>query len=384
MNTMKHGVYIEADDVRRSPFRVALTPLPSLNGALRDAVGAGRNGTPAAWCDAVRGHLRTQDYETLAPFSVSAQTLVPDPLLGLTAPPGESLKDGIERMMATPIEFLAQEISACRAASGNAAWREAERDPLRWLRRYVASLLRAWKGFAPVWQQARPVLDREVQRVGMATALDAQLELLDGLLDDAAVRDGHWRIRCSFDQGRVRFPHSGLVLLPLVAGRRTSIFATMNDIIGSVSYPVPGVLALEPAEPPRAALEALLGVPRSRVLRALGAPTTIGRLAQALRAVPSAATHHVGALEAAGLVERDRRGRNVLVRRTARGEALLALYDDAAKSSRAVGSVERHSPPSAPRPMYARREATAEDADGPSPPTFGQASSGGSAHRLGA
>jgi len=45
--------------------------------------------------------------------------------------------------------------------------------------------------------------------------------------------------------------------------------------------------------------------------------------------VPSAATHHVNALQAAGLVERHRRGRNVLVDRTARGEALLELYDDA-------------------------------------------------------
>lgn len=34
--------YIEAEDVRSSPFRVALSPLPSLNFALRDAVGAQR------------------------------------------------------------------------------------------------------------------------------------------------------------------------------------------------------------------------------------------------------------------------------------------------------------------------------------------------------
>ena len=43
--------------------------------------------------------------------------------------------------------------------------------------------------------------------------------------------------------------------------------------------------------------------------------------------MPSAATHHVSALEAAGLVRRERRGRHVVVRRTARGEALLALYE---------------------------------------------------------
>jgi DNA-binding MarR family transcriptional regulator len=44
--------------------------------------------------------------------------------------------------------------------------------------------------------------------------------------------------------------------------------------------------------------------------------------------VPSAATHHVNALEAAGLVVRDRHGRNVLVRHSARGRALLDLYED--------------------------------------------------------
>jgi DNA-binding MarR family transcriptional regulator len=44
--------------------------------------------------------------------------------------------------------------------------------------------------------------------------------------------------------------------------------------------------------------------------------------------VPSAATHHVTALEAAGLVTRERSGRHVLVRRTARGDALLELYRD--------------------------------------------------------
>jgi len=46
-------------------------------------------------------------------------------------------------------------------------------------------------------------------------------------------------------------------------------------------------------------------------------------------AVPSAATHHVSALAAAGLVLRDRSDRSLLVRRTARGDALVALYDAA-------------------------------------------------------
>jgi DNA-binding transcriptional ArsR family regulator len=322
------GVHIGAEDVRRSPFRAAVTPLPSLTFALRDTVGARRGGTPEAWCEAIRRHLRPRDYETLAPFATPRQTLVPDQLLGLVEPPGESLEDGIERMIATPSELLAEEIADCTAASGSRAWREAERDPGRWLRLYVACLLRAWKGFGPLWRLARPSLDREVERVGVATALDAQLELLDGLLADGAVEDGRWCVSCSFDEGRFHFPDDGLVLMPMIAGARSSIVASTDDTLASVSYPVRSGLALEPTEPPRAALEALLGIPRAQILRALSGPTMIGRLAETLQAVPSAATHHVGALEAAGLVERDRRGRNVLVRRTARGEALLELYEE--------------------------------------------------------
>jgi DNA-binding transcriptional ArsR family regulator len=319
--------YIDADDVRRRPFRVAVAPLPSVQAALVEAVGTGRKGTPVAWRRAVRAHLRECDYETLAPFVTRGQTLVPDALLGLAEPPGESLKDGIERMIATPDDELLEETDLCRAATGSTAWRELERDPGRWLRRYVGSLLRAWKGFAPIWRQAQTALDREVERVGVATALDAQLELLDGLLADGFVDDGRWCLRCRFTDGRKELPDTGLVLMPLVAGEGGSIIDFTRSTIRRVGYPVPALREPAAREPAAPALEGLLGIPRAQILRALEWPTSVGRLAEALRAVPSAATHHVSALEAAGLVTRDRRGRQVLVRRTPRGEALLALYD---------------------------------------------------------
>jgi DNA-binding MarR family transcriptional regulator len=95
-----------------------------------------------------------------------------------------------------------------------------------------------------------------------------------------------------------------------------------------IGYPVPVLTGLGVDEAPAPALEDLLGIPRAQILRALDCPTSIGRLAEALRAVPSAATHHVGALEAAGLVSRDRCGRQVLVHLTARGRSLLELYEE--------------------------------------------------------
>jgi DNA-binding transcriptional ArsR family regulator len=320
--------YIDADEVRRRPFRVAVAPLPSLQGALVEAVGEPRKGTPAAWRRAIRTHLRERDYETLAPFVTRQQTLIPDALLGLADPPGESLKDGIERMIASPDDELLKETELCRAATGQTAWHELERDPPRWLRRYVASLLRAWKGFGPIWRQARAALDREVERIGVATALDAQLELLGGLLAHGWIADERWCLDCRFADGRMQVPETGLVLMPLVAGDGGSILDAADMTMRRVGYPVPGLRRLGADSPPSPGLESLLGIPRAQILRAVECPTSIGRLAEALRAVPSAATHHVSALEAAGLVTRERAGRQVLVRRTARGDALLALYGD--------------------------------------------------------
>jgi DNA-binding MarR family transcriptional regulator len=328
------GIYVEAQDVRRSPFRVSIAPLPSLYLALRGAVGGGSDATPQALRNVIRPNLRSADYEALAPFMRPCPVPTPRPLLGLAEAPGESFKDAVERMVATPIDLLAEEIARCGALLGNGAWDVAARDPGRWLRRYLASLLRAWKAFGPIWGQARPSLDREIQRVGTATALDAQLELLDGLLRVGFVEDDRWYIKDNSYDGPMRFPDSGVVLTPLVAGEACKGLLWDDGILGYVSYPLRSVLLRGP-ELPTAAPEGLLGIQRTQILRALERPTSIGTLAKMLRAVPSAATHHVNALQAAGLVERRRRGRSVLVDRTARGEALLGLYDDAATTSTA-------------------------------------------------
>lgn len=286
----------------------------------------------------MRAHLRRRDYETLAPLISPGQTLVPDPLLGLVDPPGESFKSAIERMIATSEDELLAEVAVCRDATGNRAWNEVERDPQRWLRGYVSTLLRAWQGFGPVWRRAQAALDREVERVGVATAMDAQLELLDGMLTAGRVEDGRWAIACKFGDGSKALPETGLVLLPLVAGDGGSIIDVAGGTVRRIGYPVRSLseLGVEEAHVPR--LEDLLGIPRAQILRALDRPTSIGRLAEALRAVPSAATHHVRALEAAGLVQRDRCGRQVLVQLTARGRSLAALYEEVAPAAHGASS----------------------------------------------
>ncbi len=337
--------YIASAELRRTPLRIALSPIPSLAGALRDAVGADQNGTPERWCRAIRTHLDRRDYETWAPFITCPATLIPDPLLGLVGPPGESLQIGIERMMATPID-----------APALAGREVTERNPRAWLARYVGSLLRAWKGFGPVWRQAQPALDREAERVGLATVMDSQLGLLDRLLPFATVLDGGLGIRCEMSSSRAYLPDDGLVLMPVVGGHRTKIIVRNDDVIETIGYAVPLPAASPTAGPAPGALDSLVGLPRAQVLRRLTAATSIGRLAQLLRAVPSAATHHVDAPEAAGLVERERVGRHVLVRRTALGERLLALYGEGFVNSPqarppVAGARRRRRTPTGERPM---------------------------------
>src|ERR687889_1025252 len=82
------------------PLRIAAAPVHSLLMAMRDAAGAERAGTPEAWRRVIRTHLAERDYEVLAPLSTSRPALVPSALVPLPEPAGQTLKDGLEQIVA--------------------------------------------------------------------------------------------------------------------------------------------------------------------------------------------------------------------------------------------------------------------------------------------
>ena len=122
-----------------------------------------------------------------------------------------------------------------------------------------------------------------------------------------------------------------LVLLPLVAPADSCGWTDdYREHCLSVRYTLPAAWRLlDGTHPPGASLAALLGPQRAKILRWLERPATAGGVADLLHGAPSMATHHLRALEASGLVTRTREGRTVRVHRTARGSALVGLYDDA-------------------------------------------------------
>jgi DNA-binding transcriptional ArsR family regulator len=247
--------------------------------------------------------------------------LVPNAILPFPDGPRQSLKDGLERIVAAEDELL-RDVEACRAQGPTGDWREPARNPGRWVRGLAVALARAWRGFRPVWQEGQERLVADLDRVHTAAARGAQLELVGGLLPCGRVSGTRWELD-GFGAEALHCapPPGGVTLIPLVAGPRAALVDYDATTLRYVGYAVADPCADE------ASLEALLGIPRARILRALDLPATNGRLAAVLQTVPSAATHHVSALVGAGLVMRDRSGPGLLIRRTARGDALLALYE---------------------------------------------------------
>ena len=73
-----------------------------------------------------------------------------------------------------------------------------------------------------------------------------------------------------------------------------------------------------------AALAALLGRSRARLLVELGTPAGTSQLARSLGMAPGAVGDHLAVLRTTGLLVSARSGRSVLYRRTALGDALVA------------------------------------------------------------
>jgi DNA-binding transcriptional ArsR family regulator len=244
--------------------------------------------------------------------------------------PGASFEEALDAVLAVDPGELVRGVDAASAAGHpTGPWRAVARDPVRWLRSYADALRRAWEVIDPIWTRAAELLDRDVERVSVALArgagpdLVAQLHPYCTIAGDDLLLPSH-----SNASGRVHVGDS-LVLHPLLAPPSSSGWTDdYADRCLAVRYAIPSAWrAFEGELPPPASLDALLGAPRARILTRLDRPATAGDLAEILDSGRSLVSHHLRALEAAGLITRARQGRNVWVRRSARGTQLAAMYE---------------------------------------------------------
>jgi DNA-binding transcriptional ArsR family regulator len=324
-----HVAAVDLAQLDRRPLRVQITPGPSLFTIAADVAGAGR-GSPSEWITAARAQLDASDLRILAPIGRSWGSFVPACVTPLNADAvTDDVAGELERIATLPEERFLEDLAFACGDPPEPPWDAVARRPRAWLVRYARALARVWDGVREPWLAAQPLFEREVERVSIAAERGALPELVAGLHHSAEVRDGAWRFT-NDEPMALELPEDGLPIRPLLAGPG-SARANLSDagLLEVLSYPVPGAIRILKGDlqPPAQALENLLGAQRARVLRELDEPRHAGALAEALVATPGAATHHLNALEAAGLILRERSGRRVFVHRTARGSALLDLYD---------------------------------------------------------
>jgi DNA-binding transcriptional ArsR family regulator len=313
------------------PLRVAHSPLPGVLSLIAEALGR-HNGAPERWRRTVRSTLSRRDLLAVLPVFGRDHVLLPDCLTPIPAVGAASPTDIVDEIAATDPDVLLTQAAAEYGQEPPPAWNRVEDRPERWLEEWATTLGRVMDAVGDVWSAAQPLLDRETERIGMAAMLGAPREVLATLHASSRVegdelvmdRGGTEPLRWSVDD-------EGLVLVPMLGGDRALVSWHRGDAMTHLAYPVAGQQRLldEGEAGEDDALQRLLGARRAMILRLLDRPRTAGAIAEALGAVPSAATHHVAALESAGLVARERRGQHVQVRRTARGTGLLALYERA-------------------------------------------------------
>jgi DNA-binding transcriptional ArsR family regulator len=246
-----------------------------------------------------------------------------------TSEPMLNVAEELERIATLSVEALLEDIAFACGSPAPPPWDAVVRRPRRWLVLYARALGRVWRGVRDPWLAASGLFDREVERVETAAHRGALGELIASLHHRAEVREGSWRLAHD-EPVDLGLPDDGLPITPVLAGPggARAKFSD-NGILRGMTYPLPGVTRVHSGEllPPAAALESLLGAQRATILRVLDRPQRAGRLAQAIFTTAGAATHHLKSLESAGLIVRERTGRSVVAHRTARGTALLGLYD---------------------------------------------------------
>lgn len=194
------------------------------------------------------------------------------------------------------------------------------------VRRLVDALSELWAAtFEPYWPRMRAVLEADVVYRGRQIAQSGLATMLNGISSTVDYEGGVVSVRLKDPNDRVQHIDGlGLTLVPTMFTRRGS--APVGDGPPMIMYPARGQGALWEAESVAnpAAVAAVLGETRARLLSALGDPASSTELGVRFGVTASAVNQHLRALRDAGLVVSTRYGHSMLYLRSELGSSLLA------------------------------------------------------------
>lgn len=196
----------------------------------------------------------------------------------------------------------------------------------------LAELMRTYwdAALAPYWPRLRTLCDGDVVHRAHQLAEGGALRLFGSLHPTVSWKDDTLRIRHPRVHRRDDLAGRGLLLTPSVFAPRVFTM-TSGAWQPMLRYPPRGLGELwTPGGGrgrPASALAGVLGRTRALLLAELDTPASTAELAVRSGLTPSGVSQHLGALHAAGLVQRHRAGRYVLYARTTTAESLLAAAD---------------------------------------------------------
>ncbi|GAA1662661.1 hypothetical protein GCM10009765_10180 [Fodinicola feengrottensis] len=307
--------------------QLSINPLVSLFSTLADSIGGPTQGTPPAVRTAVRAAVSRPSL--LQPLFASETVAVPDCLLPFGRPGRVALADQLAELRSLRPEVLVEEIETMFSGNPPLCWAPVLAHPARWLVGYADALEEIWTATEQLWSRAQNLLALEAERVGMAV-VTASVDVLLGSLSS----------RYSYADGMLtlpdRYPMTAtlgdrpLVLAPLFSGIGASAFNLDMAELVWVGYPVPGIGSIWERETPTTGaddpLSVLVGTVRATLLRGLSRPMSMSDAATLASCSATTMTHHCHYLERAGLIERRRRQRSIMIHRSPRGDGLVDIF----------------------------------------------------------
>jgi DNA-binding transcriptional ArsR family regulator len=250
----------------------------------------------------------------------------PDFLTPTATSPVPTFEEDLERVRNTPPEIVRREVeTAFGGRQPPASVAALVAHPRRSLHA-MAELLEAWwrGALEPHWPRIRSLLDADLAHRARRLTEGGLIGLFTDLHPAITWRTDRLAVRVAFDS-RLCLAGRGLVIVP-----SAFYWQGIGPIIDppwqpTLIYPARGLERLwEPGSVTPAALAAVIGRSRARLLIALDAPRSTTALAGRLELTTGAVSQHLGALRAAGLVTATRHGREVLYLRTQAAQRLLA------------------------------------------------------------
>lgn len=316
---------LRADGADVAGVRFAISPLVEVYCSVLALDDPASRALHLPWIAASRELIPDADLDllrALQPKNVYAPDFVHPP----PTSPLARLEDELAEMLATPADQIRSEI---RNAYGPAAppdvLRHFVRNPELALARLVDVIRTYWdRLLAPNWQRIRALLEGDVLYRARQIADGGVRRLLPEIHEQVRFEGNSVVIDKRADVTR-DLDGQGLLLVP-----SAFIWPRLGAIVErpwqpTLIYPARGVGMLweQGRAGTPAALAALLGKRRARILADLDAPRSTNEIAHRLDLSPPSVSQHLSVLRDAGLVHPSRLGRAVLYARTARGDELV-------------------------------------------------------------